>query len=132
MESDRAPIGDPRVFLAIERTYLAWTRTALALIGFGFVVARLGLFLREFAGAQGASPAALPLAQSSRSLWLGSGLVVLGIVVQSLAMVERAQFMRQFKAGQLVVPLRWSLAQLLGLALIGIGVGVTTYLVTLF
>lgn len=40
--------------------------------------------------------------------------------------------MRQFKAGQLVVPLRWSLAQLLGLALIGIGLGVTTYRVTLF
>ena len=132
MTSDHEPNGDPRVFLAIERTYLAWTRTAVALMGLGFVVARLGLFLRELAGAQGASAAALPFGQSSRSLWLGSGLVVLAMVVQSLAMVERALFMRQFKAGQLVVPLRWSIAQLLGIALIAIGVGVTTYLVTLF
>ena len=38
---------DPRVRFAIERTLLAWVRTGLALMGFGFVVARFGLFLRE-------------------------------------------------------------------------------------
>ena len=38
---------DPRVRFAIERTLLAWIRTGLALMGFGFVVARFGLFLRE-------------------------------------------------------------------------------------
>ena len=31
---------DPRVFFAAERTLLAWIRTALALMGIGFVVAR--------------------------------------------------------------------------------------------
>ncbi len=30
---------DPRVPLAAERTFLAWIRTGLALMGFGFVVA---------------------------------------------------------------------------------------------
>ena len=38
---------DPRVVFAAERTFLAWVRTGLALTGFGFVVARFGLFLRE-------------------------------------------------------------------------------------
>ena len=39
-------MNDPRVFFAAERTVLAWVRTAIGLIGIGFVVARFGLFLR--------------------------------------------------------------------------------------
>ena len=34
-------------YLAAERTFLAWLRTGLALMGFGFVVDRFGLFLRQ-------------------------------------------------------------------------------------
>lgn len=34
--------------LANERTFLAYARTALAFIGFGFVIARFSLFTREF------------------------------------------------------------------------------------
>jgi putative membrane protein len=33
-------------YLVAERTPLVWTRTGLALMGFGFVVARFGLFLQ--------------------------------------------------------------------------------------
>jgi hypothetical protein len=40
---------DPRVRFAAERTLLAWIRTGLAMMGFGFVVARFGWFLRELA-----------------------------------------------------------------------------------
>lgn len=51
--SARPPAGDAanrtRDHLANERTFLAWVRTALALIGLGFVVARMGLFLRQIA-----------------------------------------------------------------------------------
>ncbi len=40
------PENDPRVFFAAERTLLAWVRTALGLVGLGFVVAKFGLFLK--------------------------------------------------------------------------------------
>lgn len=40
-----------REHLANERTFLAWIRTALGLIGLGFVLARMGLFLRQLAAA---------------------------------------------------------------------------------
>src|SRR3954453_24242602 len=43
-------VGD---HLANERTFLAWIRTALGLIGLGFVLARMGLFLRSLALAGG-------------------------------------------------------------------------------
>jgi putative membrane protein len=33
--------------LAAERTYLAWIRSGLALLGLGFVVAQFGLFLER-------------------------------------------------------------------------------------
>jgi len=38
---------DVRDYLAAEQTFLAWIRTGLAFMGFGFVVARFGLFLQQ-------------------------------------------------------------------------------------
>ena len=49
----KAGISD---YLAAERTMLAWIRTGLALMGFGFVVARFGLFLQQIQVMQKASP----------------------------------------------------------------------------
>jgi putative membrane protein len=37
---------DPRVLFAAERTLLAWQRSSLSLMGFGFLIERFGLFLR--------------------------------------------------------------------------------------
>jgi uncharacterized membrane protein YidH (DUF202 family) len=43
----------PTDYLANERTFLAWIRTAVTIMAFGFVVARFGLLLRELAGGPG-------------------------------------------------------------------------------
>jgi putative membrane protein len=52
--SDR-PVGRVTDHLANERTYLAWVRTALGLIGIGFVLARMGVFLRQLAIVSGSA-----------------------------------------------------------------------------
>jgi putative membrane protein len=55
-----------RDYLAEERTFLAWIRTSLALIGFGFVVARFGLFLAEILQAPQALEVLTPLPPARR------------------------------------------------------------------
>jgi putative membrane protein len=35
--------------LAVERTFLAWVRTSIAIISLGFVVAKFSVWLRELA-----------------------------------------------------------------------------------
>jgi putative membrane protein len=38
-------INNPRVSFAAERTLLAWNRTSLSMMAFGFVIERFGLFV---------------------------------------------------------------------------------------
>ena len=38
-------LNDPRVLFAAERTLMAWNRTSISLMAFGFVIERFGLFL---------------------------------------------------------------------------------------
>lgn len=83
---------DPRVSLAAERTLLAWIRTGIALIGFGFVVARLGYFLRMMTGREPDPPPALPL-------WIGTALVLLGVLVQVAAAARHRRFLRWLDSG---------------------------------
>ena len=46
--SHPSPIDDPRIYLAAERTFLSWIRTSVSLMGFGFLIARFALFIREY------------------------------------------------------------------------------------
>lgn len=115
---------DPRVRLAGERTLLAWIRTGLAMMGFGFVVARFGIFLREFSGPlQHTGSASLGL-----SVWIGTALILLGVVVNVLAAREHVVFLRRLKRGQPYQPPRWSLGVLAALVLATFGIGMTAYL----
>jgi putative membrane protein len=41
----------PTDHLANERTFLAWIRTAIALIGLGFVIVKFALFIRQITSA---------------------------------------------------------------------------------
>jgi putative membrane protein len=75
--------ADPRVLFAAERTLLAWQRSAIALMGFGFVVERFGLFL------QMATHQADSSSQRSFSLSAGVLLLVLGALV---ALISARQF----------------------------------------
>src|SRR2546430_5716881 len=87
--------ADLRDYLAAERTFLAWIRTGLALMGFGFVVARFGVFSKAFKLTPANSPPAVGI-----SVWCGAALVVIGIALTIAAIRRHLHLIRQFNQGR--------------------------------
>ncbi|GAX38339.1 YidH family protein [Nodularia sp. NIES-3585] len=76
-------IDRQREHQANERTFLAWLRTSISLIGFGFAIARFGLFMRQLNVAiTQQEPLVNPIFNSEN---LGTVFVVFGIVAIALA-----------------------------------------------
>jgi putative membrane protein len=112
------PIDDPRVYLASERTFLAWIRTAISLMGFGFVIARFALWTREFTAADEAKALSL---SPNISTWLGVGMVVVGVGVTGLAAFRHRSYIRDLEHGVTNPPLHVNTSMILAavLALVG-------------
>jgi putative membrane protein len=81
---------DLRDALATERTFLAWIRTGLALMGFGFVVARFGLFLNQLALIQHVHS----VSSYGLSLWFGTASIVMGVLVFVLSAWRHIRLVR--------------------------------------
>lgn len=89
-------LDDPRVFFAAERTLLAWQRTAIALIGLGFVVERFGLFMRVVTNG-----AKLPPGHAHTSLFFGVLFLLVGAVVALLATWQFRRFLCELSAPEI-------------------------------
>lgn len=116
--------NDPRVAFAAERTLLAWIRTGLGLMGFGFVVARFGIFFQEILLGRGYPP----MESSSGSVVLGVLLVATGTGVSVAAAWRHVLLIRALQRGETLAIRVSRLAIALALALAVAGLLMTFYL----
>jgi len=114
-------LNDPRVFFAAERTLLAWTRTSLALMAFGFVIERFGLFIHIFMPNHGN-----PL-QRDASLWVGLAFIVLGATVAALSALQYRQFLKTLKSVEIPDGYWVNIGTYSNLILAGFGVLISIY-----
>jgi putative membrane protein len=119
------PEQDSRVYFAAERTFLAWIRTGLGLMGVGFAVSRFGLFLREFSATQ-SQPQHIPTAHSVAA---GVALVALGVLVTVAATIQHFTLVRQLAAGTWQAGHVSRTAVALAVLLAILGAGMAIYLV---
>jgi putative membrane protein len=114
---------DPRVLFAAERTLLAWTRTSLTLMGFGFLIERFGLFLQAFA------PDLVRPPYRGVSFWVGLAFIALGTAVAALATVEYRLFVRHLEPDAFPPGYWKNLAVVTNALLVILGIGLTIYVV---
>ncbi len=104
--------------LANERTFLAYARTALAFIGFGFVIARFALFTREVAVV-----AHLRETSTANSTYFGTAMALAGVACAMYGAYRYVVTARALRSGShLAMPDRGAIAIATIIGLIGLAV----------
>ncbi len=84
-------LNDPRVLFAAERTLLAWNRTALTLMGFGFVIERFGLFVRMVARGE------VEAVRHGPSFWGGLAFIIIGAACAIAGIVQHRRVLASLR-----------------------------------
>lgn len=114
--------SDPRVLFAAERTLLAWQRSSIALMGFGFVIERFSLFLSVLRHAPQDS------AHHLYSAMVGVLLILLGAAVALISSLNYRRFVNTLPAEGVPAGYPRSFGFVINLAVAGSGVALATYL----
>ncbi|HWV61992.1 MAG TPA: DUF202 domain-containing protein [Oxalicibacterium sp.] len=120
-------LNDPRVFFAAERTLMAWTRTSLTLLAFGFMIERFGLFLLLFALQNGAAHTGAAL-QRGLSYWVGVAFMLLGSVAAIFSVMQYRKVLGTLKPVEIPAGYRVNLGAYINIAVAILGIVLTLYL----
>ena len=90
------PNSNCREHLANERTFLAWVRTSIAIIAFGFVIEKFSLFMKQMSFILGKTTIgnAMPAAPGHSSV-AGIFLVALGTLMSVLGYIKFKKIQKQ-------------------------------------
>jgi putative membrane protein len=111
-----------RNHLANERTFLAWVRTGIGVVVFGFAIGRFGIALREFFQLEGH-----PTKTTGLSVWFGMVSIALGVLLILGGLLRYHQTFRQIEAGEFEPA--GLLVNLVGIVTALVGIGLAVYLV---
>jgi putative membrane protein len=108
-----------RDHLANERTFLAWVRTSVAIVVFGFAIGRFAIAMRQLTAFQG-----LASKTTGLSVWMGMISILAGVlmVVMGLVRYRKTRALLEegkFEPAGFIVDLVTILTVLFGLALAG-------------
>jgi len=93
-----AKIGDVKDHMANERTFLAWIRTSIGIMAFGFVVEKFAFFIKHFSSILGKSPVAEATASSlGYSSIFGIILVGFGALMGVMAFIRYKKVEREIE-----------------------------------
>jgi putative membrane protein len=114
-------LNDPRVFFAAERTLMAWTRTGITLMGFGFVIERFGLFLHMFMSIEGQEW------QRDASFWVGIVFILLGALVEVSSVMQYRSVLKTLKPIEIPEGYWVNIGMYTNLAVATVGVAIIFY-----
>lgn len=115
-------LNDPRVFFAAERTLLAWNRTSLTLMAFGFMIERFGLFVHMLLPQKG------EMLQRGFSFWVGLAFIVLGAFSAATAIAQYRTVLRTLKPIEIPHGYRVNVGVFMNLVVTLLGAALVAYL----